>query len=155
MYSPQTNIRLLSTPLENDGANTLTWNSITEQTNYFLSKTVFSIADTTYQRKGSYMRVDRNIEELYRCNYVMYKNSAYTDKWFYAFITDFEYVNDGVTYVYIEPDEILLGGLDNSWTTLVAKNDKDGVCIYATAYKPDYEYTVKLVIAETKYVSND
>ena len=57
--------------------------------------------------------------------------------------------------VYIEPDEILLGGLDNSWTTLVAKNDKDGVCIYATAYKPDYEYTVKLVIAETKYVSND
>lgn len=106
MYSPQTNIRLLSTPLENDGANTLTWNSITEQTNYFLSKTVFSFADTTYQRKGSYMRIDRNIEELYRCNYVMYKNSAYTDKWFYAFITDFEYVNDGVTYVYIEPDEI-------------------------------------------------
>lgn len=106
MYSPQTNIRLLSTPLENDGANTLTWNSITEQTNYFLSKTVFSFADTTYQRKGSYMRIDRNIEDLYRCNYVMYKNSAYTDKWFYAFITDYEYVNDGVTYVYIAPDEI-------------------------------------------------
>ena len=56
--------------------------------------------------------------------------------------------------VYIEPDEILLGGLDNSWTTLVAKNDKDGVCIYATAYEPDMDYTVKLVIAETKYVSN-
>lgn len=57
--------------------------------------------------------------------------------------------------VYIEPTQILLNDLDDSWTTLVAKNDKDGVCIYATAYKPDLEYTVKLVIAETTYVSND
>ena len=56
--------------------------------------------------------------------------------------------------VYIEPTQLLLNGLDNSWTTLVAKNDKDGVCIYATAYEPDMDYTVKLVIAETKYVSN-
>ena len=56
--------------------------------------------------------------------------------------------------VYIEPTQLLLNGLDDSWTTLVAKNDKDGVCIYATAYEPDMDYTVKLVIAETKYVSN-
>ena len=56
--------------------------------------------------------------------------------------------------VYIEPTQLLLNGLDDSWTTLVTKNDKDGVCIYATAYKPDLEYTVKLVIAETTYVSN-
>lgn len=56
--------------------------------------------------------------------------------------------------VYIEPTQLLLNNLDDSWTTLVVKNDKDGVCVYATAYKPDLDYTVKLIIAETTYVSN-
>lgn len=106
MFSPQTNIRLLSVPLELDSANTLTWNSKEAQANYFLSKTVYSYADCTYQRREGFIRIDKNIDQLYSCNYVMYRNNAHTDKWFYAYITDFEYVNDNVTYVYIEEDPI-------------------------------------------------
>lgn len=56
--------------------------------------------------------------------------------------------------VYIEPSQVLLNNLDDIWTTLIVKNDKDGVCVYATAYKPKIDYTVKLEIVETTYVSN-
>lgn len=87
-----------------------------------------------------------------------YEISLYKDAWEEEFFGYKQYIYiRGVTensIVYIEPTQLLLNGLDDSWTTLVAKNDKDGVCIYATAYEPDMDYTVKLVIAETKYVSN-
>ena len=36
-------------------------------------------------------------------NYCMYKNDSYKDKWFYAFITDIKYINDGMSEL-IETD---------------------------------------------------
>ena len=43
-------------------------------------------------------------EDLLGYNYCMYKNDSYKDKWFYAFITDIKYVNDGMSEVTIETD---------------------------------------------------
>lgn len=34
----------------------------------------------------------------------MYKNSNYSNKWFYAYITRMEYENDGMTNIYITTD---------------------------------------------------
>ena len=34
----------------------------------------------------------------------MYQNENYSNKWFYAFITNMTYVNDGLTYVQIATD---------------------------------------------------
>ena len=43
-------------------------------------------------------------EDLLEYNYVMYKNTHYKDKWFYAYITNYVYVNDGMTELSIETD---------------------------------------------------
>lgn len=37
-------------------------------------------------------------------NYVMYQNSNYSDKWFYAFIVNMRYENDSTTYITIATD---------------------------------------------------
>lgn len=103
-FTPTTEIRLLSVNFENDYKNVVYWSSLAEQESEMLSCTVKTCKEFTYQRKDDIIRVPYHIDELYNCNYVMYKNKAYTDKWFYAFITDMAYINDGRTDIKIETD---------------------------------------------------
>ena len=106
MIAPQTDVYLLNTVLENDGVNTLTWNSETRQRNYFLSCRVFTLSDFLYQRQDRAIKVEIPVDTLYgSVNYMMYRNTAYTNKWFYAFIDRLEYVNDNTTLIYIRTDE--------------------------------------------------
>ena len=42
---------------------------------------------------------------------MMFQNSAYGDKWFYAFITSVEYVNDVTSNISFEIDVMQLGYL--------------------------------------------
>lgn len=102
--TPNSVVHLLNVPLESDNKNQIYFSDKTSQKNYFLSKKVHTFDNLTYQRKDNYIRVPLHIDELYNCNYVMYQNTNYTNRWFYAFITKMEYISDGTTYVYIETD---------------------------------------------------
>jgi len=107
MYSPNTAVYLLNTPLSEGDGHQLTFSSVSEQTTYFSSCAVHSFIDASsfsFQRKDYYIRIPLNIESLYNCNYVMYRNNQFTTKYFYAFITNLEYVNENVTQVYIKTD---------------------------------------------------
>lgn len=99
-----TEVHLLNAPLESDYKITLYFANKTDQTNYFKSKTIHTFDNCSYQRKDKVFRAYKHIDGMYNCNYVMYKNSAYSDRWFYAFITNMEYVNDERTDIYIETD---------------------------------------------------
>lgn len=104
-----TKVCLLDVPLENDYKNTLYFTSKASQTSYFQSKIVSNSTnwnDFSYQRKDQKIRVPLDYDDIYNCNYVMYQNTKYSDKWFYAFITKIEYVSDGRSDVYIETDVI-------------------------------------------------
>ena len=43
-------------------------------------------------------------DDLIGYNYVMYQNTHYSNKWFYAFITGMEYLNDNTTKITIVTD---------------------------------------------------
>lgn len=101
-----TKVYLLNVPLENDYKHTLYFNSKSGQESYFQSRIVKSYTDFSYQRKDSFIRVPDHFDDIQNCNYVMYQNTAYSDKWFYGFITEMKYVDDGRTDVYIETDVI-------------------------------------------------
>lgn len=105
-----TKVYLLSVPLEKDYAHTLWFASETTQQQYFLSQKKAALAhdDFTYQRKDGIIRVPEQIDTLWQqgINYVMYRNDDYNNKWFYAFITNMEYKNDGRTDLTIETDVI-------------------------------------------------
>jgi hypothetical protein len=103
-----TNIRLLSgVPFSNDYKYTRWFDTVTEQTSYFLAKTVVhSMTQATFQRiEGkNFIAVNKSIDDLWGVNYVMFQNASYSSKWFYAFVTKLEYKQTNTTYVHFQID---------------------------------------------------
>ena len=103
---PQSEVRLLKTPLEKDSEHTLSWSSLQDQTSYMLSKVVNTYTDFTYIRETQALVVPANYDSIYTCNYLMYKNNGFNNKYFYAFITKMEYVSENSTRIYFEIDSL-------------------------------------------------
>lgn len=99
-----TKVYLLSVPLEDDYKDTLYFANATAQQTYFAGQVVKSYTDFSYQRKDNVIRVPAQVDTIRNCNYVMYQNTAYSNKWFYAFIERMEYIDDYRTDVYIATD---------------------------------------------------
>lgn len=97
-------VRLLNVPLENNYKNTLYFTSKDNQASYFAGCKVYESTNLSYQRKERAIDFPKHIDSLTGCNYVMHKNN--TTKWYYSFINRMEYVNDGMTRIYIETDAI-------------------------------------------------
>lgn len=104
VITPQTDVYLLKVPLEIDSTNQLTFLNKTAQFNYFFNLPKVPVDNFTYQRKDGTIRFGLNFDDLIGYNYVMYRNTAYSDKWFYAFIDGMEYLNDNVTAISISTD---------------------------------------------------
>ena len=105
---PNTNIRILShVPLTNEYKHTLYWKpeNKSKQTEYFKGKTKHNLLTQSYQRVNrGVARVGLKAESLYDCNYMMFQNTSFGDKWFYAFITKVEYINNIVSEITFEID---------------------------------------------------
>lgn len=104
VITPQTDIWLLKVPLEISDMNQLTFANATAQYNYFNSLPKLQANDYSYQRKDGNIRFAGHFDDLISYNYCMYRNDAYSDKWFYAFITGMEYSSDGMTLISIKTD---------------------------------------------------
>lgn len=131
-----TDVYLLNVPYENNYKDTVYFTDLDEQIAYMNSKRVtgLSFTNISYQRKDNIIRVNAHIDTLYKCNYVQYRNANFSNKWFYAFITDMKYINEERTDVYIETDVI------QSWM-----------------FNPDGSkgFTVKPSFVEREHVSDD
>lgn len=103
---PETNIRILKgVPLDTTYEHTIYFQSKEKQYNYFADKIKFNLNAYSYQRiKRGWMRVGIVADKLYDCNYVMFQNTAYGNKWFYAFIKSVEYVNNECSEIEFELD---------------------------------------------------
>lgn len=106
MANNLTEVRLLSVPLESDYLHTIYFPDKASQESYFKGKTKHTMTGCTYQRQDNYIRFDKAYDDIINSNYVMYKNSAFSDKWYYAFITKIEYRDEKVSFVYISTDVI-------------------------------------------------
>ncbi len=102
--TPQTNIRLLKVPFELDNKNQLTFADINSQTNYFITLPYIEEDYCSYQRKDNIIRFPAHIDNIINYNYVMYQNENYSNKWFYAYITNMKYVSDNMTEITIKTD---------------------------------------------------
>lgn len=109
MYiEPGTNIRILhNVPLDNTYEHTIYFSSASTQTSYFQGLQKYNLADLTYQRvQRGKARVGIVADNLYDCNYMMFQNANFGTKWFYAFITSVEYINNGCSEITFEIDVI-------------------------------------------------
>ena len=104
VITPSTDLYLLKVPLEIDEMNQLDFADATAQYNYFSTLPKLTVDDFTYQRKDFTIRFPALYDDIITYNYVMYRNDAYSNKWFYAFITDMQYINDNMTMITIKND---------------------------------------------------
>ena len=103
----QTKIYFLEgVPLDSSYKNTIYFLTSEAQTNYFLGKAKFSMLDCTFQRQEQRIRVNRPVSDCYHINYLMWQNTSYSTKWFYAFVSRVEYINDGCTWIYFQIDAL-------------------------------------------------
>lgn len=109
---PDTDVYLLKCPIEQDQRNQLTFSNRTAQQAYFSSLPKITLDNFSYQRKDNIIRVPQHIDSIIGYNYVMYRNNNYTNRWFYAFITNMEYVSDKCTHVFIKTDVYQTWALD-------------------------------------------
>lgn len=107
MYiQPSTNIRLLKdVNIDNTYEHTIYFADETAQRSYFISKTKHNLTAQTFQRTGrDTARLQLPIGDVYDCSYMMFQNTSFSSKWFYAFITKVEYINNAVTEITYEID---------------------------------------------------
>jgi hypothetical protein len=64
------------------------------------------MSQANFQRIEGYnfVAVDKSVDDLWGCNYIMFQNASYNNKWFYAFVTKLEYKQRNTTYVHFEID---------------------------------------------------
>ena len=74
---------------------------------YFKSLDGVTLTKQSYQRHSkNTLTVTTKIEEIYNYNYLMFKNTSFENKWFYAFITNVEYVNNNTSRIEYEIDVV-------------------------------------------------
>lgn len=92
-------------PIESDYKYTLYFDSIAAQNNYFFSKAFKQFHNVSYQReRRNYITLEIPATQVYACNYLLFKNTSYGEKWFFAFVDRVEYVSDNVTDIHYELD---------------------------------------------------
>lgn len=107
MYiAPNSKIKLLKNiPLDNRYEHTLWFGDTTSQKVYFAGKAKYSFDDQTYIRfTREYVTVNIKADDIYDCNYLMYQNTSFGNKWFYGFVKSIEYISNDVSRVYWELD---------------------------------------------------
>lgn len=114
-FIPSSTIYLCNVPFDNTYKHQIYFPNVTAQGEYFASNRVRKMVLTNYQfvRKtspsGGYtssIKVGLNIDELHSngINYMYYRNMNYEDKVFYAFITNYAYINENTTELFFETD---------------------------------------------------
>lgn len=107
MYiQPTTNIKLLrNVPLDKTYEHTIYFDDANKQHSYFNGLAKYNLTNYTYQRvKRGVSRVGIKADSLYDCNYMMFQNTSYGDKWFYAYITNVEFINNECSEITFELD---------------------------------------------------
>lgn len=108
MYiQPNTTVKILrDIPLDESYENTIWFANANAQYTYFTGSSHVKYSFDTIPATYTYQRVNKNTirvnvlaDNLYDCNYLMFQNTAYGNKWFYCFIREVNYINDNVTEV--------------------------------------------------------
>lgn len=154
MIVPDTDVYLIKCPLEVDDLNQLNFANATAQYNYFQSLPKKQLESYTYQRKDGVLRVGELIDDIQTYNYVMYRNTNHSSKWFYAFITGMEYLNDNVTAVSIKTDVFQTWQFDLTYKKSFVEREHVNVDTMGLHTVPEHLETGEYIQNGTSAISN-
>jgi len=156
MYiEPGTNIKLLkNVPLDNTYNHTLYFYSASAQSDYFAGLAKYNLTGYTYQRvKKGVARVGIKADNLYDCNYMMFQNANFGTKWFYAFITSVEYVNNETSDVFFEIDVMQTWFFDYSLQRCFVEREHTSTDVIGQHIEPESVATGEYVMNSYKPIT--
>lgn len=104
-FTPLTVVRVLKNiDFDNSYTDVMDFDTVQAQTAFFQSKTKFTFTDLQPVRLQNKLRLPVVADNLYDCNYIMWQNANFSQKWFYAFITNVEFININMCEVTVEID---------------------------------------------------
>lgn len=83
---------------------------------YFSRYIKYTFDEQYYQRKErGWLRICKRYEDVYNCNYLVFKNTSYENRYIYAFIDEVVYINQVVTEIHYVIDVIQTWFFDIKW----------------------------------------
>lgn len=107
MYiTPNSTVQLMTNiPLDPSYTHTLYWETQAQMEEYMSSHVLQTHTDLSYVHKDrGVLNIEGDMSVYALCNYMRFKNTSFENKWFYAFITDINYVNNEVFSVNFQID---------------------------------------------------
>ena len=142
---------LTGVPCDQNYENSLDFLTKEAQTSYFLGLTPVHTSNNCTRVRDGVIRVDALVETLLPCNYIMFQNTnfgASPFKWFYAFITNIEYVNNNMSYVYYQIDDIQTWMFDVTLKECFVEREH-------TSTDGLFEHIIDEGFSSTEYVNSD
>lgn len=95
--------------LSQDYNDTLYFPTVAQKDAYFDNIQRLAHVDKCYYARENrgFVRVELPMNTLIHAQYMRFKNTSYENKWWYAFVTDVNYINDNTTEVQFELDPML------------------------------------------------
>lgn len=112
MYIEPNSTLILCTeiPFNSNYESTIWFGDEVSQLNYFIGHKLKTYSKLSYIRtsgsKGGLIDVKDLADNLYNVNYMCFQNTNFGGKWFYAFVTFVEYVNNNTCRIHFELDRM-------------------------------------------------
>lgn len=146
--SPIGQLKILKdVPLDNTYTDTLDFSSASAQYTFFSGKAKYSYMNMSPNRLTNQIKVPTNYDNLYDCNYIMFQNTNFGNKWFYAFINSIEYINPNNTMLTYQIDVF------QTWQFDFTLNE----CLVERMHTPDdtpFKYLAPEPITPEEYIYN-
>jgi|GEM_PF-3004763 len=81
------------------GGREVVFSSEANQRTYFVGKRLAQNVECTYVRKTGVLKIEHPTRIVAQCNFIGFKNSAFENKWIYARIMNYEYINNVTTEI--------------------------------------------------------
>lgn len=91
-------------PWNSDYSHVRLFESANAANTYIISKAAYTKTQYSYISKSKQIRVDGMADQYRDCNYIAWKNTGYSNKWFYGFITDVVYLADNTCLISFDYD---------------------------------------------------
>lgn len=153
-FEPSGIIKIGSVPWDNSYSHTVggggAFTDKASQATFMQGFMDYNLTEYKYVRMNNSIKVAGNAERYYTCNYVMYQNANYGSKWFYAFITDIQYVNENTTALMLELDVMQTWFYDWSFTQCFVEREHvtdDSIGAHLNA-EPEFGFDM---VAKTRF----
>ena len=152
MIEPNSKLRLhAQIPLDVDYVNTILFSSVSAQNKYF-ENAEHNFTKLQYVRQNNNsIKLPLSADEAYKYNYMSFQNTAYGSKWFYAFITSVEYLNDNACIVNFKVDVIQTYMFDYTLPMCLVEREHASNDVIGSNVQPEPFNIGDLIVSESVF----